>query len=45
MVKIQWWDTKNGLTTKTEEVQSTQLGLVLELPPIQSDIACKITWN
>jgi len=45
MVKIQWWDTKNGLTTKTEEVQSTKLGLVLELPPIQSDIACKITWN
>jgi hypothetical protein len=44
-VKAQWWDTTKGVATKTEEIQSTQSGLVLELPPVQSDIACKITWN
>jgi len=45
MVKIQWWDTKNGMATKTEEIQSTKAGLVLKLPTVQSDIACRITWK
>ena len=41
---VEWWDTYAGKVSKTDTVVANADGLVLDLPPVEKDIACKITW-
>ncbi len=43
--QIEWWNTYTGLTVKTESVEASSEGLVLNLPaPLGDDIAAKASW-
>ena len=42
--RIQWWDTWEGKITGVTEARSKDGRLVLPLPKIVKDLACKITW-
>jgi hypothetical protein len=39
---IEWWDTYKGEVTKSEERESRNGKLDLDIPAIQTDVACKI---
>jgi len=40
--EVQWWDTERGEVIETRTIRAKDMGLVIELPSIKSDIACKI---
>ncbi|MEW6360084.1 MAG: DUF5060 domain-containing protein [Planctomycetota bacterium] len=42
---VEWWDTTAGTILRTTRERSSPEGLVLELPPIASDIALKVLWR
>jgi hypothetical protein len=42
--RIEWWDTTSGSVTATTEGRAEAVGLVLELPPLASDVAAKVRW-
>ncbi|MBM4045020.1 MAG: hypothetical protein FJ279_07895, partial [Planctomycetes bacterium] len=41
--RVEWWDTYKGAVTQTQDVTVRGGLMELHLPPIQTDIACKIT--
>ena len=40
---VEWWDTYKGNIIKTENIQSTDGQIILNVPPLTNDIATKIT--
>lgn len=43
--RVEWWDTRTGVITKTETAEASSDGLVLNLPvPLDDDIAVKASW-
>lgn len=39
---VQWWDTRRGECFQTQEIGCEQNRLRMKVPPVRSDIACKI---
>lgn len=39
---VQWWDTRQGECFQTESIPCDQGSAVVTVPPVRSDIACKI---
>jgi len=39
---VQWWDTGQGICVETHDVRHDQGRLSVAVPPVRSDIACKI---
>ena len=42
--RVEWWDTYAGKVSKTDTLTAGEDNLSLDLPPVEKDIACKITW-
>ncbi|MDR3690280.1 MAG: hypothetical protein P4L46_12940 [Fimbriimonas sp.] len=42
--RVVWWDTMAGKPIKTGERRSTQGQIVLALPAIRHDLACRLEW-
>jgi hypothetical protein len=40
--RIEWWDTREGRTLRTEQSSCAQETLQIQVPPFSADIACKI---
>lgn len=42
--RVEWWDTWEGKVTQVTEARSQDSRLILPLPTITKDLACKISW-
>lgn len=42
--RVEWWDTRCGSVVRTTEEQASADGLSLALPPLRTDVACKVRW-
>jgi hypothetical protein len=42
--RIEWWDTRRGNVVRTTQERTSADGLSLVLPPLATDIGCKVRW-